>query len=431
MASTDVGLIRTDLGRFWDKGNQVFDVRHPDFEGGAKGDGSTDDTRAIQAAINAASAAGGGMVVFPVGVFIVSSDIDIPNLVQLRGSSVKSGVAADPGTTIKWGGASAPTNAVVTANLDGSTGFARSIQLKMLRINANGEAVGLHMAGLNETCTLEDVEVRGATSTQFYIDQATTSERTQNCNFTRLKAGAEEGSIGFRLEEVRFCSFINITVDTADSNPVDVGLALENGCWNNVFLTPHLENCTIPCEIGYNSGSNNVGNLFFAPSINAPEVTPADTTVGSDTGTMGFLIRDNTNRGTVIQSLRDEDSYDWPVYDEEQNILLPTRSTVNRFESRVMENVTSSKTNLSVANRDYVQVSTSGGNVTINGLQNGVKGQRLTIFKRTSANSLIIGHSAGVGTQNIICPSASDITLTSFGGVDLVCDGTNWFVVSE
>jgi hypothetical protein len=43
-------------------GTGVYDVTHPDY--GAVGDGSNDDLSAIQAAVDAASAAGGGGVIF-------------------------------------------------------------------------------------------------------------------------------------------------------------------------------------------------------------------------------------------------------------------------------------------------------------------------------------------------------------------------------
>ena len=45
----------------------VFNVKHPDY--GAVGDGSADDGPAIQLALNAAHAAGGGKVYFPAGTY--------------------------------------------------------------------------------------------------------------------------------------------------------------------------------------------------------------------------------------------------------------------------------------------------------------------------------------------------------------------------
>jgi hypothetical protein len=50
-------------------------VKSPPYN--AKGDGVTNDTTAIQAAINAAQTAGGGVVYFPVGTYLVSSTLQI------------------------------------------------------------------------------------------------------------------------------------------------------------------------------------------------------------------------------------------------------------------------------------------------------------------------------------------------------------------
>jgi hypothetical protein len=59
-----------------------LNVQSPEF--GAKGDGTTDDTTAIQAAINAAGI--GGVVYFPKGVYRTSATLDLPRGVTLLGS---------------------------------------------------------------------------------------------------------------------------------------------------------------------------------------------------------------------------------------------------------------------------------------------------------------------------------------------------------
>ncbi|WP_369272384.1 glycosyl hydrolase family 28-related protein [Streptomyces sp. R11] len=59
-----------------------LNVQSPEF--GAKGDGVTDDTAEIQAAINAAGI--GGLVYFPKGVYRISAPLDLPRGVTLMGS---------------------------------------------------------------------------------------------------------------------------------------------------------------------------------------------------------------------------------------------------------------------------------------------------------------------------------------------------------
>lgn len=105
----ELGKMRTDQGLFLDKGNQVFDPRHPDFEGGAKGDGSTDDTAAIQAALDAQIASQTAFqatnnslsgsflgsvtpVIFPAGHYIISDELTC---------SAYARIIAEPGAIIE------------------------------------------------------------------------------------------------------------------------------------------------------------------------------------------------------------------------------------------------------------------------------------------------------------------------------------------
>lgn len=69
---------------------------------GAKGDGVTDDTAAIQAAIDAVNAAGGGVVYFPNGTYIVTSPLLLPaaGKIALKGSSLDSTVIKKTSNTL-------------------------------------------------------------------------------------------------------------------------------------------------------------------------------------------------------------------------------------------------------------------------------------------------------------------------------------------
>ena len=82
----------------------VIDVR--DF--GSKGDGSVDDSTAIQDAINTAEAAGGGRVVFPKGIHIISAEliIDDDNVILMgQGyglSEIKRDTTADIARLVRF-----------------------------------------------------------------------------------------------------------------------------------------------------------------------------------------------------------------------------------------------------------------------------------------------------------------------------------------
>lgn len=64
--------------------NEMYNVK--DFN--AKGDGVTDDTTAIQNAVNACSEAGGGIVFIPAGKYYISTTITIPSGVYIAGAGI-------------------------------------------------------------------------------------------------------------------------------------------------------------------------------------------------------------------------------------------------------------------------------------------------------------------------------------------------------
>jgi Pectate lyase superfamily protein len=64
----------------------VFNVKDSAY--GAKGNGAADDAAAIQAALNAAKAAGGGIVYFPAGTYIVGETLTQPSSTTLMGAAL-------------------------------------------------------------------------------------------------------------------------------------------------------------------------------------------------------------------------------------------------------------------------------------------------------------------------------------------------------
>jgi Pectate lyase superfamily protein len=66
----------------------LWNVQNAAYSGGAAGDGTTDDTAAVQAAITACQSAGGGTVWFPPGTYIVTGLTITGSDVTLRGSGI-------------------------------------------------------------------------------------------------------------------------------------------------------------------------------------------------------------------------------------------------------------------------------------------------------------------------------------------------------
>lgn len=119
-----------------------FNVRHY----GALGNGAADDRAAIQAAIDAAGAAGGGQVYLPRGTYNVSSALTLPNSVSLVGEN-------------RFGSLIRQTT--LTANVINVTGLfcnVRALSIIYAGVPTGGRAIQV----TNSYCTLEDFVIRSA-----------------------------------------------------------------------------------------------------------------------------------------------------------------------------------------------------------------------------------------------------------------------------
>lgn len=164
------------------KDSMVFNVK----DHGAVGNGATDDTAAIQATINLASAAG-GIVFLPPGTYNISASLTIANNVIVSG-------AGQGATTIQQN--STTSHALVAAD-------ASAIRIQDLRVNGPGSGTGIGIRMTLSTATsssalgFSDMQVSnfGGDGINIAVPQAV--------RFTRVTA-RNCGGYGFNMVGVNF-----------------------------------------------------------------------------------------------------------------------------------------------------------------------------------------------------------------------------------
>jgi hypothetical protein len=109
---------------------------------GAKGDGSTDDTAAIQTCLN--SVPSGSMVVFPSGTYIVSASILFPGNIRIVGAG-----DSNSGTVIKVKTGTALTTPVLCSKdwYNNSTTCGNPVEISDIQIDGNSATTGSNAHG--------------------------------------------------------------------------------------------------------------------------------------------------------------------------------------------------------------------------------------------------------------------------------------------
>ena len=141
---------------------QIFDIRSY----GAKGDGITDDTSAIQKAIDAAAAAGGGKVYVPAGTWVVSDSDASGNALALKSNVTLTGDGAGDSILKLADGAGADTTSLLGVE-PGSTvrdAGISNLGLDGNQANASGEISGWSQSGAS---SLSNLLLDGVTASDF------------------------------------------------------------------------------------------------------------------------------------------------------------------------------------------------------------------------------------------------------------------------
>lgn len=223
---------------------------------GAVGDGVTDDTAAIQAAINAlySGTVQGGTLFFPKGTYKVTSSIYQKPRVSFLGEGSRQ-------STITWGGASAPLlySAVVYCvnGTDVSPDFVFSTNIQGIGIGGNNIApVALAIRGHQENCRFVDILLGSFTTSGLDILPFTSINHA--VSFEDIHIIPQSGTtsaVGIKASHVQKCHFKNITTDVSSGSYL-YGIRLYNNPLLNVFESIHTEDCQYGFYI--EGGANNV-----------------------------------------------------------------------------------------------------------------------------------------------------------------------------
>ena len=235
---------------------------------GAVGDGTTDDSTAIQNAINAARAAGGGVVAFHAGVFVVSRPLILYTNVTLRGAGVRATVLRKSAS----GGSFALVRSENFASLTGtdSTAGVTNTSLQTIGLDGNvsagagGNGVEIYGYGhifLNVTvfnCAGRGIwsEYRGASQETNAIEAMLVDVKVHNCQGGGIYWNGPHDSQWVNVL-VHSCgppgATSGSTTKGVEAGPKSSGLRVSNGhiwglnhgwAWYLDTEAPGLVNCT-------------------------------------------------------------------------------------------------------------------------------------------------------------------------------------------
>ena len=243
----------------------ALDVKFPQHGlSPAKGDGTTDDTAAIQAIINYVKNNGGGTIFFPIGTYIITSPLLIDtHYVNLRGTGVSSkiinngtgnAITINPGTTVTpmfctisdmWivGNPSSAHGIYVT--------YAYNVTLRDLYLNGHGGDGVYSLFGMNSV-----------------MERVRSDENSHGFSLNQIDAGHR--STTWTLIDCYFGSNNNLggLLSGGDSN-VLIKCLFEGNKGNGLYITndevnPNLHSCYFESNTGYsvNIDSGREGYVF-------------------------------------------------------------------------------------------------------------------------------------------------------------------------
>lgn len=219
---------------------------------GATGNGQTDDTNAIQAAI-AAVPPSGGEVHLPAGTYKIHSTIALASHTRVRGvfgSIVDNSNSSPGGTVLRWAGSSSQPVVQVYG--------AEYVVIDGIAVDFNGVA----------SCSAFYIDSNNAPASHNIVIQnfsVCDSSGMANTTGVGVQIGPLSGSSSYQMDRVRLQNFYLLDMGTGininSSNAADAGV-IDGGTFQNVVTGINLQACGYiimrSCAFGQAAGSTGI-----------------------------------------------------------------------------------------------------------------------------------------------------------------------------
>ena len=210
---------------------------------GAVGDGSTDDTAEIQAAIDAVRAVGGGVLLFPAGTYKISATLTTCDSVYLVGEGAGRWFqpTESPATKLAWyGGAS---NMVQFGH-----GASTQVNGGVSRMCLDGRAIATRCISIKDFQhgVFDDIQLTGAITYALEMSNTDTYDVTGFCTFRdmqiNLRGGSTDSATGIYLNGVGTgasgvtkCHFFAPRIEHANGHGLLLGLRADSHTFVDFF----------------------------------------------------------------------------------------------------------------------------------------------------------------------------------------------------
>lgn len=244
-SETVTGAKTFNAGTLLDKGSEVHNVKAY----GAVGDGTANDLSAIQSAVDAANTAGGGIVFFPRGTYLMSASLVPKSNVTLMGVGTSSVLKVSASTNIIASNASALSDfSMYSLKLLGSVNSTPSVPTRARTNSGAGATRGVQLLGSLHTGTsqpvitnfiMEGCTVQNCTGLPILIDGVGGVVRVARNDFTNCQdvgfIFCEE--VIFSNNHVKMSADNGVSLSRANTKVTCTGNTFENCCYHGIWLS--------------------------------------------------------------------------------------------------------------------------------------------------------------------------------------------------